>query len=591
MSAQATALEPAKERNTSGSRFALTLRRDLSILTVRRQRPNVSPEPLDLTPPSPTESFIHSPMLRLPLLTAFASAGALLFGSPSAAAQTPLTTELFVGGLQSPVDLTFAPGDPDRVFIVEQRGRIRVVENGVLLATPFLDIDPLVLSGGERGLLGLAFHPGYATNGRFFVNFTNNQGDTRIVEFAASGTDPNLAAPAPVQTIAAIRQDFGNHNGGGVRFGADGMLYVGMGDGGSANDPNNRAQTGTALLGKMLRYDVDLPAPFVPADNPFVNDPSVADEVWFLGMRNPFRFNFDRMTGDMWIGDVGQGAREEVDFIPAGVGGLNLGWRCKEGTRCTGLTGCSCSNTALVDPIWEYNHSAGACSITGGVVYRGPAIPDLDATYFFADFCNSRIWSLRYDGTMVTDFTDRTSELRPAQGNITSISGFGEDFEGEVYIISLSGRVYKIVPEPPPCGGTNYCTATANSTGSVAAIVDTGSPNLSSNDFGLAVGGVRPNSAGLFVFGSEQAQVPTGDGNLCIGANGAIPLTRIPTLLMTDLFGTATLSLDFQDPVFATNLGMVMPGDTVNFQFWYRDTQAGMSGFNFSDGVSVLFCP
>lgn len=527
-------------------------------------------------------------MLRLSQTAILASAGLLFFGSDSAAAQTELTTELFVQGVSGAVDLTFAPGDPSRVFIVQQAGQIRVVENGTLLSTPFLNIDPIVLSGGERGLLGLAFHPDYQNNGRFFVNYTNNGGNTRVEEYTVSA-NPNIANPTGVAFIASINQDFSNHNGGCVRFGADGKLYVGMGDGGSGNDPNNRAQSGNQLLGKMLRFDVDLPSPYIPTDNPFVGVSSVRDEVWHLGMRNPWRFSFDRMTGDMWIGDVGQSAREEVDFIPAGMGGLNLGWRCKEGTRCTGLTGCSCTNTTLVDPIQEYNTGTG-CSITGGVVYRGAMIPDLDATYFYADYCNSRIWSLKYNGTAVTDFTDRTTELRPMSGSINSITAFGEDHDGEVYIVTQSGRIWKIIPVPPACDWTNYCQATVNVTGVPAAIAGAGTTSITANNFALAAGGIGPGNFGLFIFGSDQAQIASGNGNLCIGTGGSIPLTRFNTVVQGDIFGSVFFPVNLMNPTFAASLGTVVPGETVNFQFWLRDNQPGSAGFNYSDGLSVLFC-
>ncbi|MDP7382552.1 MAG: PQQ-dependent sugar dehydrogenase, partial [Acidimicrobiales bacterium] len=270
-------------------------------------------------------------MLRQSLFAGLAAAGLALSAEP-ASAQTTLTTELFVQGVSQATDLTFAPGDPTRVFIVQQGGIIRVVENGTLLSTPFLNIDPLVLSGGERGLLGLAFHPDYQSNGRFFVNYTNNSGNTRVAEFAVTA-NPNVASNTVVRTIASINQDFSNHNGGCIKFGPDGMLYVGMGDGGSGNDPNNRAQNGNSLLGKMLRYDVDIAAPYIPSDNPFLGTSGVNNAICHIGLRNPWRFTFDRQTGDMWIGDVGQNQREEIDFIPAGVLGENLGWRCKEGNR------------------------------------------------------------------------------------------------------------------------------------------------------------------------------------------------------------------------------------------------------------------
>ncbi|MEM1448156.1 MAG: PQQ-dependent sugar dehydrogenase [Planctomycetota bacterium] len=523
------------------------------------------------------------------LLAAAVVGGFLAIGSSDAAAQAPLTTELFVQGLSSPVDLTFAPGDPDRVFIVEQRGRIRIVQNGVLLPTPFLDIDPIVQSGGERGLLGLAFHPEYQTNGRFFVNYTNNSGNTRVAEYVVS-TDPNIADPNRIQFIAQINQDFSNHNGGCIKFGLDGMLYVGMGDGGSGNDPNRRSQDPQQLLGKMLRYDVDLPSPFVPADNPFVGNGAVRDEIWHLGLRNPWRFAFDRVTGDMWIGDVGQGAREEVDFIPAGVGGENLGWRCLEGNRCTNLSGCSCSDTTLLGPIQEYNHGQG-CSITGGMIYRGSAIPSLAGNYFYADYCSSRIWSLQYDGTSVFNFQVRTNELRPATGNISGITSFGEDFDGEIYIVTQAGRIWKIVEDVPPCDATNFCTALPTSNGFPASIAASGSTSITDNNFVVAAGGLPSNTVGLFFYGPGQTQQPSGIGNLCVTGDANMPAIRLYPAVTADILGSAFRQVDFTDPNQSTGPGAILPGMTLNFQCWFRDNDMGVPTWNFTDGVSVLFCP
>ncbi|MEM6672814.1 MAG: PQQ-dependent sugar dehydrogenase [Planctomycetota bacterium] len=529
-------------------------------------------------------------MLR-PLLAGSIGVGAAVLAAAPASAQE-LETELFVQGLASPVDLTFAPGDPSRIFIVEQAGRIRIVENGTLLPTPFLDIDPIVRSGGERGLLGLAFHPDYQNNGRFFVNYTNNAGNTRVEEYQVSATDPNIASPTGIQFIASISQDFSNHNGGCIRFGPDGKLYVGMGDGGSGNDPNNRSQNPQSLLGKMLRYDVDLPSPFIPVDNPFVGDPAVSDAIWHLGVRNPWRFDFDRDTGDLWIADVGQNAREEVSFLPAGLGGQNLGWRCKEGTRCTNLSGCSCADATLIDPIHEYPHSQG-CSISGGVVYRGSAIAGLQGTYFFADFCSSTIWSLEYDGTNVQNFTNRTQELRPATGNITQIVSFGADFDGEVYIVSQSGgRIWKIIEAPPQCEFTNYCDASNTSLGNPAIISAGGSASVTDNDLTLSAFGIPFGSTALFFYGPDQTFEPSGAGNLCVNGNAMMPAIRLYPALTADNLGSVARVLDLTDPNQSTGPGAIAAGMTLNFQCYFRDAfPGGPPTWNFTDAVSILFCP
>jgi glucose/arabinose dehydrogenase len=283
------------------------------------------------------------------LVQAAAGLIALLASAPPVAAQA-IATELIVSGLSTSVWLGAPPNDLERLFIVERRGLIQIFKDGQVLPTPFLDVDALTNGAGERGLLGMAFHPDYASNGRFFINYTTLSGDTRVVEYRVSA-DPDVADPMPRKTIFAAVQPFSNHNGGNLAFGPDGKLYIGTGDGGSANDPGNRAQNGSSNLGKMIRLDVDIPRPFIPADNPFVGNPQVNDEIWALGLRNPWRYTFDRATGDLYIADVGQGSREEISFQPASsLGGENYGWRCMEGTACTGLSGCTCNDIALTPP-------------------------------------------------------------------------------------------------------------------------------------------------------------------------------------------------------------------------------------------------
>jgi glucose/arabinose dehydrogenase len=361
----------------------------------------------------------------------------------------PLTTELVVSGLTKPVQVVAAPNDYDRIFIVEQRsgstGRIKIynLDTGTLNSTPFLSVS--VNTSSEQGLLGLAFHPDYESNGYFYINYTAS-GGTYIKRYTVS-SNPDIADSGSAYTIMTFSQPYSNHNGGWLGFGPDGYLYIGTGDGGSGGDPGNRAQDITnQKLGKMLRIDVDGGSPYaIPSSNPFVGVTG-DDEIWAYGLRNPWRCNFDRETGDLWIGDVGQNAHEEITFQPASSsGGENYGWRCYEGNNTYNTSGCSSSST-MVFPIWDYSHSSG-CSVTGGSVYRGAAIPSLHGTYFFGDYCTSKIWSLRYDGLNVSDYQDRTSELAPSGSSISSIVGFGEDAAGEIYICDLGGEVFKIIPE------------------------------------------------------------------------------------------------------------------------------------------------
>ncbi len=376
------------------------------------------------------------------------------FGSVCGVASAQdLTTVLVADGLDAPVQVAAPAADFERIFVIEQRGAIRIIKNGTLLPTPFLDIDARILSGGERGLLGMAFSPDYRADGEFYVHYTDNLGDTVIARYTVTG-DPDIADPGSEEILLQVDQPFGNHNTGWIGFGADDMLYIPLGDGGSGGDPGHRAQNPMEMLGKIHRIDVlgapDPGLPYaIPADNPFVGEPDFREEIWALGVRNPWRDDFDPVTGDFWVADVGQNAREEINFQPAdSLGGENYGWKCREGLNCFS-TDAPCPADCLInpftDPIHEYPHSDG-CSITGGVIYRGSAIADLDGTYFFADLCSSRIWSLRYDGTSVQDFTERTAELAPGGGlALDTIVSFGRDGFGEVYICDLDGEIFKIV--------------------------------------------------------------------------------------------------------------------------------------------------
>ena len=345
-----------------------------------------------------------------------------------------------VEGLDFPVWLTSPPGD-SRLFVVEKGGRVVIVENGAVLTAPFLDLRGQVSTGSEQGLFSLAFHPDYFTNGRFFVNFTDPAGDTRVVEYRVSEGDPDRAEPGTARVVLAIDQPFSNHNGGLVLFGPDGMLYVGMGDGGSGGDPQGNGQNVGALLGKMLRIDVDGALPYaVPDDNPFVDTAGARPEVWAYGLRNPWRFSFDRDTGDLYIADVGQNRVEEVNAVEGAGAGLNYGWNVMEGTDCFEPRD-GCDRDGLTLPVTEYDHGDG-CSVTGGSVYRGDAIPELHGTYLYSDYCSGFVRGFRFANGQATG-ERRFSELEPADH---SVSSFGEDAEGELYILTAGGSVHKIVP-------------------------------------------------------------------------------------------------------------------------------------------------
>lgn len=357
--------------------------------------------------------------------------------------------ELFAEGFTSPVEIAHA-GD-SRLFVVEQAGRIKILNaDGSVTATPFLDISSIISSGGERGLLGLAFHPDYDDNGYFFVNYTNPAGNTVIARYSVSSSDPSVADPESALPLLTVVQPYPNHNGGCLRFGADGYLYISMGDGGSGGDPNNNAQTLSSLLGKMLRIDIDNGDPYsIPATNPFTGQPAAAGEIWAYGLRNAWKFSFNRTNGDLWIADVGQNAIEEINKATAGDAGLNYGWRCYEGTEVYNDAGCSAGDT-YTPPFAEYTHNAtNGCSVTGGYVYTGGMYPNLLGKYIFADYCNNKLGILDTDGSIT--YTEAYS------GN--NFTTFGEDMAGELYVAGKSsGDVFKITDTSL---STKYLTTSA----------------------------------------------------------------------------------------------------------------------------------
>ena len=350
-----------------------------------------------------------------------------------------LRAELIADGFEAPVHLSAPPSDP-RLFVVEQPGRIRIVDpGGTPRATPFLDIADRVRCCGERGLLSVAFHPAYSSNGWFYVNYTDAEGDTRIERYTVS-SDADVAERASAKLILELEQPFSNHNGGLNVFGPDGMLYIGLGDGGGAGDPQGHGQNRATLLGSILRLDVDGGDPYrIPADNPFVTTPGARGEIWAYGLRNPWRFAFDRNEGQLYIADVGQDQWEEVNRVSAGQGGVNYGWNVMEGAHCFGAVGCQTASLTL--PVMEYAHGEG-CSITGGHVYRGSAIPDVVGDYFFADYCRGWIRSLRLESGGAVEVRDWDL------GALGQITSFGEDAARELYVLTETGRLYRLAPRP-----------------------------------------------------------------------------------------------------------------------------------------------
>ena len=360
----------------------------------------------------------------------------------SSSSSFTLRAQQVVEGLANPVYLT-APKDDARLFIVEQPGRIRIVKSGALLATPFLDITARVVSGGERGLLSMVFDPAYASNGRFYVYYTGALGDIFVDRFTVS-SNPDVANTTSDRVITIQHRANSNHNGGLLLFGPDGMLYLGTGDGGGAGDVPNNAQNTDVLLGKLLRLNVATLPYTIPAGNPFSSQAG-ADEIWAYGLRNPWRFAFDvppdGSSPKLYVADVGQGAREEVNVVDASAAGRNYGWRTMEGTQCYNPSS-GCNQAGLTLPVVEYDHGQnGGCSITGGFVYRGAAIPEVQGHYFYSDYCSGWLRSFRLSGGVAADQRDW------ALASIGNITSFGVDAAGELYVLSTNGRVYRVVKQ------------------------------------------------------------------------------------------------------------------------------------------------
>ncbi len=389
--------------------------------------PPPTPVPATDTPttvPPPTDTVTALPPTETSTVPP-PSTAVTTFPNPDA-----YTWETVVSGLDRPVDLQYAPDNSGRLFIIEKVGRIRILQDGNLLDAPFLDISNRVGSGGsEQGLLGLAFHPHYAENGLFFVNYTDKNGNTVIARYQVTA-DPNVAESNSEVALLHVDQPFANHNGGVLAFGPDGYLYAGLGDGGSGGDPFGNAQNLNTFLGKILRLDVDSADPYaIPPDNPF------GTEIWAYGLRNPWRFSFDLLRDDLYIGDVGQNSWEEIDYVPAGTpGGLNFGWNYIEGTHP--YQGTPPGNISFTMPVAEYGHDGGKCAVTGGYVYRG-SMPEWNGIYLYGDYCAGTVWGLIHsDGGWQNQLLYETG---------TSISSFGQDPAGEVYLVAYGGQILRLV--------------------------------------------------------------------------------------------------------------------------------------------------
>lgn len=441
---------------------------------------------------------------------AVAALGFALMLGVEAKSQTAIQLTPVLSGLSGPVDIASPKDGSGRLFFVEQRGRVRVARAGSLLTAPFLDISSRVSSGGERGLLGIAFPPDFRTKQYFYVNYTDTRGDTTISRFRVS-SDPNLADPASEQILLTIPQPFANHNGGGLAFGPrDGYLYIGTGDGGSGNDPQNNGQRTDTLLGKMLRIDVESGTPpyAVPGTNPFISNSAYRPEIWATGLRNPWRYAFDSATGDLWIADVGQSRAEEVNYQAAGSrGGENYGWRVAEGLQCN--IPSSCNLQEFTAPVLEYGRSLG-CSITGGRVYRGTRWPALNGMFLYADYCSGNVWGVRRGASGAG-----VENVLLVNAPRLSITAFGEDESGEIYLVDQSsGNLFAVTAGSPSTTSQGVVNAASFTAGLV--------PGSLATVFGTGISAFEGNAE------AAQFPLPTEINGTSVRINGtAVPLIAV----------------------------------------------------------------
>lgn len=517
-----------------------------------------------------------------------------------AAPQNALALERILppsAGLTRPTDLQTRPGD-GALVVAEQGGLIRIVEGGAIRSAPMLDLSNVVTTVGDVGLRCLAFHPNYLVNGQVFVWYDVDDGSGVAVEgvlerYERDANDPNRLDPSTAFEILRVPQDGLSHGGGSIHFDASGMLNLGIGDGKPGNDEFCRGQDPSDLQGSMIRIDVDGGTPYaIPADNPYVSIPWIRSEIIHIGLRHPWKWSFDPVTGDTWIADVGAQSREEIDFVPAGVYGLNFGWNVMEGTTCYTDGNCPtpngpCGDPVYTDPVFEYDHTLG-CSVTGGAVYRGTALPGMVGRYVFADFCTNRIWSTGPDGQGGFNTIEHAVTLYPAGTNLVLTTAIGTDADGEILVSDyIDGSIYRIAPVEnvqPLCDGA------VNGVGKHAVLTAIGTTSLSANALSFRVIDAPPQSLSLLFYGPEAVSVPAGNGTRCVGGGG-LSIFRLDYRVSSPA-GQIDHPVDFTSFDLSSGPGALQAGTTWYFQNWHRDVLLqGGAGTNYSSAVAVRFRP
>jgi cysteine-rich repeat protein len=493
-------------------------------------------------------------------------------------ATTNLAAVRVASGLAQPVQVTAPPLDPNSLFIVEKAGTVRILRNGSLLPTPFLNLTGRVSLGAEQGLLSMAFHPNFENNHRVFVAYTDFRGFSILARYESSAATPDVVSPSSERILLIVPRSFPTNNGGQLAFGLDGRLYYGLGDGGGVSDPSDNSQNSSSTLGKILRLNIDVESPpfyQVPLDNPFPAAGPMAGLVWAKGVRDPRRFGFDRFSGDLYIGDVGDAQREEIDFLPPGSGGANLGWDVFEGSLCFEpaplFPSCPAPTAGFTFPVREYDESEG-CSVTGGFAYRGCALPAVHGTYFYGDLCSAFVRSFAVSGGVAVGDADHTAELAPGGGlSIDSIISFGEDARGELYVVDQGGEVFQIVagPEPPtatptstptatdtptiPPTDTETATATFTETATdTATPVDTDTPTPADTDTPTPADTATPTA-------TDTAVPPTATYTAVPPTDTPIPATDTPVPTVTATFVESTPTAIVAPP---TNTPVASPTHT-----------------------------